>query len=70
MEEMPYLITKQFVACPSPFFFLFHCRSHFSISYRSYKNVMWFFHHNSFLLLFISRCSSFSVIRFSVDIKI
>lgn len=71
MEEMPYLITKQFVACvPDLFFFFFTPARISQFLTAATKMSCGSSIKNSFLLHFISRCSSFSVIRLSVDIKI
>ena len=70
MEELSYLLIKNFVACVLfvRFYFL-HCRKYFSFSHRYYEIFMFFFQQNSSPLFFISPSSSFSVIHVSVDIE-
>lgn len=56
--------------CPGPFFFFFTPARISQFLTAATKMSCGFSIKNSFLLLSISRCSFFSVIRLSVDIKI
>ena len=76
MEELSYVLTKNFVACVPVRFYFFHTahfhlagRWHFLFSRRCYEIFMFFFQGNSSPLFSITRSSSFSVINVSVNIK-
>ena len=76
MEELSYVLTKNFVACvPVRFYFShtahFHLdgRWHFLFSHRCYEIFMFFFQGNSSPLFSITRSSSFYVINVSVNVK-
>ena len=61
-------IVFAFIFCTTTHFHL-SGRKYFSFSHRRYEIFMIFFQRNSSPLFFITRSSSFSVIRVSVDIK-
>ena len=82
MEELSYVITKDFVSCVHVRFYFFTA-AHFHLAVRSLlplASISHFFHHryemfmflsqrNSSPLFSITRSSSFSVIYVSVNIK-
>ena len=75
MEELSYVLTKDFVSSVHVCFFFhsahFHlaCRLHFLFSHRRYEIFMFFFLRNSSPLFSIIRSSSVSVIHVRVNIR-
>ena len=76
MEELSYVLTKNFVACVPVRFYFFHTahfhfagRCNFLFSHRCYEIFMFLFQENSSPLFSITRSSSFYVINVSVNIK-
>ena len=76
MEELSYVLTKNFVACVPVRFYFFHTahfhldgRWHFLFSHRCYEIFMFLFQGNSSPLFSITRPSSFYIINVSVNIK-
>ena len=75
MEELSYVLTKDFVSSVHVCFFVhsahFHlaCRLHFLFSHRRYEIFMFFFLRNSSPLFSIIRSSSVSVIHVRVNIR-
>ena len=76
MEELSYVLTKDFVSSVlvCVFFFTsahFHlaCRLHFLFSHRRYEIFIFFFLRNSSPLFSITRSSSVSVIHVRVNIR-
>ena len=76
MEELSYVLTKNFVACVPVRFYFFHTahfllagRCNFLFSHRCYEIFMFLFQENLSPLFSITRSSSFYVINVSVNIK-
>ena len=76
MEELSYVLTKNFVACVPVRFYFFHTahfhlagRCNFLFSHRCYEIFMFLFQENSSPLFSITRSSSFYVINVSVNVK-
>ena len=76
MEELSYVITKDFVSCfHVRFYFFTAAHFHLAVSISHFLTaamklcVMFFFQRNSSPLFSITRSSSFSVIHVSVNIK-
>ena len=76
MEELSYVITKDFVSCVHVRFYFFTATHfHLALSISHFLTaamklcVMFFFQRNSSPLFSITRSSSFSVIHVSVNIK-
>ena len=76
MEELSYVLTKNFVACVPVRFYFFHTahfllagRCNFLFSHRCYEIFMLLFQENSSPLFSITRSSSFYVINVSVNVK-
>ena len=75
LEELSYVLTKDFVSSVHVCFFVhsahFHlaCRLHFLFSHRRYEIFMFFFLRNSSPLFSILRSSSVSVIHVRVNIR-
>ena len=67
MEELSYVLTKDFVSCVHVNFYFF-TSAHFHLAAR-YEMFKFFFQRNSSPLFSITRSSSFSVIHVSVNIK-